>query len=88
MHSLGIRGWKRHMTCLNNKMNNNYHVMAVAATIFTLALVMVVSSMATQIAATTPTTSNTTATSNITATTPFFPSFWNYHCLQCAQKIM
>jgi hypothetical protein len=76
------------MTCLNNKMNNNYHVMAVAATIFTLALVMVVSSMATQIAATTPTTSNTTATSNITATTPFFPSFWNYHCLQCAQKIM
>jgi hypothetical protein len=55
--------------------NNPEHFIAAAATIFTLALIMAASSMATNpISATTPTTSNTTATSNSTSTTPLSSS--------------
>jgi hypothetical protein len=58
----------------SNSNNNCEHFITIAATIFTLALIMAASSVATTPVAATPTTGNTTATSNATTTTPLSSS--------------
>ena len=57
------------MTCPKNKMNINYHVITVAATIFALAIIVVASSMGTSPIAATTTTPPTTSNNNTTAGT-------------------